>query len=249
MDSTQSSIITSANIPSIEEQLDFSSWYLSGEGKDPIRASGERYMKLHDLLLLNTICPCYHAGFGYDIYETFTTMEDSTGLGAQIWRDLADGYEDEDEDESYSVQFNLKRAKDMAQNQKLSHKIIVIRSCKRGKSLWIEKPGPVKKTGFDDHEVVDIAHDWYELPLREHKCKAGPYELPLSSRSYIHVTDPYDEVEIRSDEKDAPLTIDDVLFASRALCCGPDRSVNEFNIMSDNGSVLVLKANIDNWST
>jgi hypothetical protein len=65
----------------------------------------------------------------------------------------------------------------------------------------------------------------------------------------ITVTDIVSNIEISSEKKDEPITIGDILFASRALCIGPDRSVDQYQVLSDDGITLILFADIDNWST
>ena len=72
---------------------------------------------------------------------------------------------------------------------------------------------------------------------------------PLSERPYIRVTNLYEQIELMSDIKGAPISIDDILFANRGLFCGPDRSIDGFTVLEDNGSTLTLLLEVDNWST
>lgn len=160
--------------------------------------------------------------------------------------------EDESEDNGKMVIINLETAKNTGKEYLLRHKTIVLRlNTRENGSNWTSKPKKVKKTWFRDKEAK-IAKFWYNLPKDKFESELrGQVEFvgPLSSRKYIHIIDTFEEIELRSDEKGSQLTIDDVLFACRGLCADDTRSVESFNVLSDNGSTLLLKANIDNFST
>lgn len=156
----------------------------------------------------------------------------------------------EKQESEYDVAFNLSETEKFAKNNKLSHKTIII--CLDFRSQWDHKPRKVKKTHFDNENVVQKRCDWYELPARISKSSFEPnisFVGPLSERPYIRVVDSYNEVKILSEKKGSQITVDDVLFASRALCGDATRSVDSYTVLSDNGSTLKLKAEIDNWST
>lgn len=215
----------------------FLSWDSNGT-----KAGYRQTLKFEDLLTLNMLARSYHAGFGYDMEKQYSHEPDALIMGSMLYPDLVSW---DEEDDGYTSEINLEEAERMAKEYKLLHKKIILRLTPPGESAWNELPSPTKRTWFDDHDVVQKKMDWYELPVRSLK-KGKPFVGPLSERPYIQVTEPYEEIEIN---KEGPVTIDDILFASRGLCCGPDRSVEEYRVLSDDGSVLMLQAEIDNWST
>ena len=118
-----------------------------------------------------------------------------------------------------------------------------------GDTAWETKPKDCTRTFFDKKDVVDVAKPWYELPERKSSAKKIKMVGPLSDRPYITVNNPYEEINISKLLKKENISIDDILFASRALCCGPDRSVSSYTVLYDDGITLKLMADIDNWST
>jgi hypothetical protein len=155
-----------------------------------------------------------------------------------------------DEDEEM-FHIDLQKAKDLAVLYKLGHKTVIIRLDRQGESSgWREKPGKNTKMCFYGKQKE--AKYWYEFPAEmfENNSK-GKCQLlgPLSERKYIKVVDLFDEIEISSSKKKSQITIDDVLFACRGLCADDTRGIHGFDILSDDGSTLVMRADIDNWST
>lgn len=73
--------------------------------------------------------------------------------------------------------------------------------------------------------------------------------LPLNSRPYIHVIEPFMRVEIDAIEKGSPITIDDILFATRALALDETRTYDGFKILNETLRTLTLEPEMDNWST
>lgn len=61
---------------------------------------------------------------------------------------------------------------------------------------------------------------WYDAPPER-----GDALPRLSSRKYIKVVFPFEEVELSAKAKGAPLTVEDVLFASRALMADARRNI------------------------
>ena len=220
----------------------YKSWSTAGKKSD------SRYMlSFVDQIALNTLCPIYHSGLGYDQEERWESNDEDRYLikldifpGLIKKHFMADG-------QNVAI-MDIDKAKECASAYKLRHKTIIVRARPCGQSQWlnhttneINKPAVLKADLRSDQ--ADEALDWYELPAGD------GYVGPLSERPYIHITDRYDEIEIRSSEKKHRITIDDVLFACRGLCYDDTRVVGRFNILSDDGSTLVLMANIDNWST
>lgn len=73
----------------------------------------------------------------------------------------------------------------------------------------------------------------------------------LKSRGYIKVVDPLQKVVIESSQKGNTITIEDILFAARALAADDTRKVADggFKVVSYVDGVLALEPNTDNWST
>jgi hypothetical protein len=71
---------------------------------------------------------------------------------------------------------------------------------------------------------------WYNKPSKwwvGYSHYLQPYVLPyLKTRKYLKVNDPFLKVTLSASKKGASLTIDDVLFATRALMCDDTRTVD-----------------------
>jgi hypothetical protein len=93
---------------------------------------------------------------------------------------------------------------------------------------WFNKVDPAKKSLIEGH------------------CGYLPF---LNTRKYIKIIDPFMKVEISSKKKGAPITIEDVLFASRALAMNGWRTIGTFKILKNDGVNLVLEPQTDNYST
>lgn len=86
---------------------------------------------------------------------------------------------------------------------------------------------------------------WYNLPP-----KKGDKLPRLCSRKYIKVVCPLEEVTILAKKKCVPLTVEDVLFASRALMADARRNIPDgFLLLAAEKDRLVLQPWIDNCST
>ena len=73
------------------------------------------------------------------------------------------------------------------------------------------------------------------------------FVLPtLSTRPYIHVIDPFMKVIIDAKEKGSPLTIDDILFATRALALDASRDYDRFKLLNETFHTLTLEPEIYN---
>jgi hypothetical protein len=95
--------------------------------------------------------------------------------------------------------------------------------------------------------------EWYnEEPsswTEDEKNRLLPF---LNSRPYITVDNPYLEVTISAEKKGASLTLDDVLFATRALALEDTRYVANnkgYILISGLNNVLILQPTMDNYST
>lgn len=200
-------------------------------------------LPLNKYLLLNAIAPNYHLGLGYYGGEQFGDINSVTAIYSNIDRLLI--HEEEVEGEEYRFIINLNRAERLAKKNTFDHKKIIIRLRPRGESGWTEKPCDVKKTCFDNKDVLQGKSKgvpWYNLPNSKNRKTAGGNFLlgPLCDRAFIEVTDPYDEVVLNSEEKGEKINMDDIFFASRALANGPDHKPYSYHIYYDNGKTLKL---------
>jgi hypothetical protein len=75
----------------------------------------------------------------------------------------------------------------------------------------------------------------------------------ISSRQYIKINIKYEKITISSREKGSPITIEDILFATRGMCLGGDRYVVDmehggYKLKERMGnSLLVLEPGIENF--
>lgn len=195
-------------------------------------------------MVLNSLATTYLYAFGYDDTEKTDLLIGDLVLPQVFQRNteyvepilIADG----------------PAAEIAAKQCVLGHKTVVLRLNYPGRSGWNTKPNDVAH-GFAA-DLTPSARHWYNLSyLGGEVVGRGPTRTkltpPMTDRAYIHITDPYDEVMINSEEKDGPITVDDVLFASRALACDPFRSADEFGVLSDDGSTILFRVTIDNYSS
>jgi hypothetical protein len=101
-------------------------------------------------------------------------------------------------------------------------------------------------------------NDWYGCPIVWYNSLKVPGwlnsprtdKLPLvSSIPYIEVITPFMEVKVSADIKGSPLTVNDILFATRPLMVDGTRNIFKYDIISENEQELVLEPDIDNFST
>jgi len=122
---------------------------------------------------------------------------------------------------------------------------------------------------YDEDSEIEIEYDivkimfegrakdyWFRMPDEDwyNEDNLNPYNngqgLPtLNTRPYIWVINRYMEVHILKKQKQSSITLDDILFASRALCMDHSRVIDEYKILSETNSILVLVPTIDNFST
>ena len=123
--------------------------------------------------------------------------------------------------------------------------------------------------GYEEDRKIEIEYNtvkimfegrsrdyWFRMPDEDwyNKHNFNPYNhgqrLPtLDTRPYIMVINRYMEVHISKQKKGSLITLDDILFASRALCMDHSRVIDEYKFLSDNNSTLILVPMIDNFST
>lgn len=225
------------------DKIKFISWSNTGKQTD-----FSHFLNYEELTLLNLIAQTYHSGFGYHLDENYCGKDNILcNLSHDIITEVI-----AKKDESTMVIFDLKLAKKISTTYLLKHKTIILRlDIKKNGTNWHEKPDKVKSTWFRENEIPKAKY-WYEFPsgifISKGKGQEGrKIKLvgPLSDRSYIHVIDEFEEIKLISKEKGSQLTIDDVLFACRGLCADDTHSISSFNVISDNGSVLKLKVNVN----
>jgi len=107
---------------------------------------------------------------------------------------------------------------------------------KNGNTIWNTKPNHwynKKTTWFTNYEG---------------ELRSLPY---LNTLNYITIDDPFEQVIVQSKLKGTMLTINDILFATRGLMADETRTVESYKIVSvsEDKKTLIVKANIDNWST
>ena len=95
---------------------------------------------------------------------------------------------------------------------------------------------------------------WYNEPSKwwkDYTPHLKPYVLPyLNTRKYIHVDNKAKKVVVSAEKKGSPLTLDDILFATRALMHDDTRVVNDgYTILKQTTDEITLEPHIDNWST
>lgn len=100
---------------------------------------------------------------------------------------------------------------------------------------------------------------WYNLPKKWYNMvnpktrdrSDRKYRLKqIWTRKYITVDNPFWEVSIDANKKGSPITIDDVLFATRALMADHTRTINGgYKVIQETNDMLVLEPDIDNFST
>ena len=91
-----------------------------------------------------------------------------------------------------------------------------------------------------------LPREWYNVPPT---FLTGPRLPYLNSRPYIKVDNPFMQVIISADIKNNKLTIDDILFATRALVADETRYINDgrgYRIIEDLDGTLVLEPSVDN---
>ncbi len=119
----------------------------------------------------------------------------------------------------------------------------------------------LEKIKYKDVILKYKENKWYEMPMPWFNKPSKWWTTVLShlysfvlphlyTRPYIKVVKPFMEVHISTDKKGGPLTLNDILFAGRALALDDTRTYDEgFKLLSDKDGVLVLEPQMDNFST
>ncbi|ARF12158.1 hypothetical protein Klosneuvirus_3_293 [Klosneuvirus KNV1] len=105
---------------------------------------------------------------------------------------------------------------------------------------------------FTDGNWYDYPEKWYNLINPKTRNRTDrKYRLPrLWTRKYITVDNPFWEIRIDANIKGSPITIDDVLFATRALMADHTRTINGgYKVVQETNDILILEPDIDNFSS
>lgn len=92
---------------------------------------------------------------------------------------------------------------------------------------------------------------WWNYPSTwftsdKNKSKALPY---LNTKNYITVKEPFMCVKISAKKKGSQITLDDILFATRALALDDTRTYDSFSVISSTKTTLTLEPEMDNFSS
>lgn len=105
---------------------------------------------------------------------------------------------------------------------------------------------------FTDGNLYEYPEKWYNLiNPKTRNCTDRKFRLPrLWTRKYITVDKPFTEVSIDANIKGSPITIDDILFATRALMVDHTRTINGgYKVIHETNYQLILEPDIDNFSS
>jgi len=192
------------------------------------------------LEILNRLGPLYHTYFGFrpsvesdDYAEHYSSEPDDINW----YQDNCGNVQAKESGEALIHCF-IDDMFQLANNNVVSFTKVIIKYQEdtwysKEKSDWFNKPS-----------------DWWSHLKKDSYLR--PYILPyLKSRSYIKVVKPLMEVKISSRKKGAGITIDDILFATRALMKDDTRTIDDgYKVLSsDSSSTLVLEPIADNFST
>ena len=185
-----------------------------------------------ELNILNKICPLYHSNFG--VYPcNDTNMSDFCAHGRDV-QDIDEleeilldndcyvtleeensnfitDFNDIPEFANYYVYYKLTYIQELSQRQ-LPYDKVIIR--------------------YADNTWYGTLTEWYNRPSKW--CQAistylKSYVLPhFNTRPYIHINEPFMKVSIYATEKGQPITYEDILFATRALCVDDSRTIESF---------------------
>lgn len=188
---------------------------------------------------LNEISRHYHAGRGFDNNGTGDYNLDSVIASAEFGATIYD---------KNDKMLNLKQLKNR-KTKKVNFTVYYDNNFLKTKVKMIVPYRTV---------VLKLGGKWYIKPKEEwyNNCEEYENNLPnLNTRKFIVVNNPFEQVTISEDLKGSPLTIDDILFATRALAMDEWRTINigynqgDYKILSNTLTTLTLQPTIDNFST
>lgn len=183
----------------------------------------------YQLFLLSTLGRMYHTGFGLrdnDRHLELYKDDYNTDL-CEFIKEYAD---DEDYEIAYFHDYMLMKLTTMI----IPFSTVII---KYQRDTWYSKPD----------EWYNRKSNWWKDDKFQDRL------LPfLNTKPYINVVKHVMEVEISAEKKGAAITIDDILFATRALAADDTRTVSDetgYRIISINDNILTLEPSMNNFST
>lgn len=174
---------------------------------------------------LTTLGKMYHTGFGFRMEDTDVVINYGHN-----------NYDSENDTEPDDTEISLAEILERA-NKTVTYKKVVLKYT--DEDYWYRYP----------------ARDWYNEKSSWWKnAKFQNRLLPfMSTRNYIKIVEKFMNVEIDSRIKGSPITLEDILFASRGLAMDDTRTVcncdGKYKIISSDNDVLVLEPFIDNFSS
>jgi hypothetical protein len=176
--------------------------------------------------LLCYLGQAYHTYFGLS-WEPELYIDPLDQSRLRFWNDWATVYGEEDGEICVSPDGDVHEVAE----RYIGYSTVII---KHRTDNWYQKPD----------EWYNRHSKWFKnRPLTRRQQK--PLEF-LQARGYIKVTKPFMEVVVDADVKGLPLTYDDVLFATRALCPGETCSYNDFLVLKGTThDVLILEPDVE----
>ena len=107
------------------------------------------------------------------------------------------------------------------------------------------------KVPFEKIIIKYTTNGWYGI-LNEwyNKTHSIRITIPkLKTRKYIKIIEKFMKIEIDACLKDSPITLDDILFATRGLMVDGTRTIDNYKILKITKKTLYLEPEIDNYST
>lgn len=184
----------------------------------------------YTVFLLTTLGKMYHTGFGFNMDYQLEISKDEYD---EKLCDFIKKYADEDDEETELAYFPDYKIIDLAK-MTIPFRTVILKYRKdnwyrKGMTVWCNE----KSTWWNDKKF-----DERLLPF-------------LNTKPYITVDDPYMHVTISAEKKGSTITIDDVLFATRALAADDTRTVAVFRggyqIISITDDILTLEPSMDNF--
>ncbi len=185
----------------------------------------------HTMMALNFLGPLYHSGQGLK-YEAYSVNKDNIDMLQDM---VENGY-------ASVYDYHDRKMFEVTDNnfRDISHII-----------YDLEFLRAIAQQRIEFKEVtIKFAHNEWRIYPEMWDNREGNELPPLSTRNYIEVIDPFMNIRVSAEEKGQPLTIDDILFATRGLMADETRVVDEgYQLLRYDLDHLVIEPIVDNWST
>lgn len=198
------------------------------------------------LKLLNRICPFYHTGFGFRTYISTVPIQLPRDFYWYIRHNASIYDENEQPLRKYPPDGEF-----------VNFRAIMPACVCRNLSKHTFKHDKIVIMYRNEAWDFGLPTLWYNSPPPERFKKSKQWLDNLSSRPYITVDKHAVRVTISANKKGSPITIEDVLFATRALALDGFRSYDYFEKIkshfvctsSKKIRTLYLEPHMDNFST